>query len=104
MPAGDAGGGNKGGPAREEPLRVYVIGRVLQATGTDTGEAARKFLAWLAEDANTSLTEFIQTWLWLPADAGGPGVLAESAREIAALRAEIDATLPSAPANGEAGR
>ncbi len=85
MPAGDAGGGNKGGPAREEPLRVYVIGRVLQATETDTGEAARKFLAWLAEDAKTSPTEF-------------------SARKIAALRAGIAATLPSAPANGEAGR
>jgi len=85
-------------------LRVYVIGRVLQATETDTGEAARKFLAWLAEDAKTSPTEFIQTWLWLPADAGGLGVLAESARKIAALRAGIAATLPSAPANGEAGR
>lgn len=104
MPAGDAGGGNKGGPAREEPLRVYVIGRVFQATETDTGKAARKFLAWLAEDANASLTELIQTWLWLPADAGGPGVLAESAGEIAALRAESAATLPSAPSNGEAGR
>jgi hypothetical protein len=77
------------GAGRRTGLRVYVIGRGYQATDIDTGEAARKFLTWLADEANVALTEIIQTWLWLPADAGGLGSLAESAWELALLRAEV---------------
>jgi hypothetical protein len=85
-------------------LRVYVIGRTYRATEIDAGEAAGKFLAWLADDANKALTDLIGTWLWQPPDAGGLGVLAESQWEIAVLRAEIAATWQRGQAHGEAGR
>ena len=54
-------------------MRVYVLGRGYQATEIDTAEAARRFVAWLARDANPALTEVIQHWLGQPADAGGLG-------------------------------
>ena len=70
-------------------MRVYVIGRGYQATEIDTAEAARRFAAWLARDANPALTEVIQHWLWQPPDAGGLGALVESAWDVAVLRAEV---------------
>jgi hypothetical protein len=70
-------------------LRVYVIGRDYQATEIDAADAARRFIAWLADGANPVLAEVIQTWLWQPPDAGGLGALAESGRDVAALRIEI---------------
>jgi hypothetical protein len=73
-------------------VRVYVIGRNYQATEIDVAEAARRFAAWLADAANPALTEVIQTWLLLPADAGGLGALAESPADITALRAHISVT------------
>jgi hypothetical protein len=72
-------------------VRVYVIGRDCQATEIDAADAARRFTAWLADGASPVLAEVIQTWLWQPPDAGGLGALAESGREVAALRAEIAA-------------
>lgn len=82
-------------------MRVYVIGRDYQATEIDPGDVARRFLAWLAEDANTALTEVIQTWLWLPADSGGLGALAESAWDVALLRAEIISAWRPAPGGAD---
>ena len=77
-------------------------------TEIDEGEAARRFLAWLADDGNTTLTELIQSWLWQPSDTGGLGVLAESAWDLALLRAEVLALWQphaAAPAqDGKAGR
>lgn len=72
-------------------MRVYMIGRDYQATEIDTADAARRFTAWLAYGANPVLAEVIQTWLWQPLDAGGLGALAESDRDVAALRSEIAA-------------
>jgi hypothetical protein len=73
-------------------LRVYVIGRDYQATEIDAGDAARRFMTWLlADEGNPALTEVIQSWLWQPPDAGGLGALAESGRDVAALRTEIAA-------------
>jgi hypothetical protein len=68
-----------------------MIGRDYKATEIDTAEAARRFTAWLAEGGNPLLAEVIQTWLWQPPDAGGLGALAESDRDVAALRTEIAA-------------
>jgi hypothetical protein len=82
-------------------VRVYVIGRDYQATEIDAAEAARRFIAWLADPANPALTEVIQTWLWLPADAGGLGALAESPADIAALRAHITVTSQPGAATGQ---
>ena len=70
-------------------MRVYVIGRGCQATDISVAEAAGRFIAWLADDANGLLTEVIQTWLWQPPDRGGLGALAESAWDVALLRAEV---------------
>jgi hypothetical protein len=84
--------GNSGGSARGGwPLRVYVIGKDYRATEIDAADAARRFMAWLAEGGNPVLDEVIQTWLWKPPDAGGLGALAESGRDVAALRDEIAA-------------
>jgi hypothetical protein len=84
--------GNSGGSARGGwPLRVYVIGRDYRATEIDAADAARRFTTWLADGTNPVLAEVIQTWLWQPPDTGGLGALAESGRDIAALRGEIAA-------------
>jgi hypothetical protein len=72
-------------------LRVYVIGRDYKATEIDTADAARRFTAWLADGGNPLLAELIQRWLWQPPDAGGLGALAETARDVAALRTEVAA-------------
>jgi hypothetical protein len=69
-------------------LRVYVIGRDYKPTEID---AARRFTAWLADGGNPLLAELIQRWLWQPPDAGGLGALAESGRDVAALRTEVAA-------------
>ncbi|MGH3218325.1 MAG: hypothetical protein ACRDPY_06280 [Streptosporangiaceae bacterium] len=88
-------------------MRVYAMGNY-HVTEIDEGEAARRFLAWLADDASTTLTELIQSWLWQPPDTGGLGVLAESAWDLALLRAEVAALWQphaGAPAqDGRAGR
>jgi len=68
-----------------------MIGRNYRGTEIDAADAARRFTAWLADDANPVLAEVIQTWLSQPPDAGGLGALAESDRDVAALRAEITA-------------
>jgi hypothetical protein len=78
-----------------------MIGRDYQATDIDTGEVARRFLVWLADDANAALTEVIQTWLWLPTDSGGLGALAESAWDVALLRAEVIVAWRSGPGNAD---
>lgn len=72
-------------------MRVYMIGKDYQATEIDPADAARRFTTWLADGANPVLAEVIQTWLWQPPDAGGLGALAESGRDVAALRTEIAA-------------
>jgi len=69
-------------------MRVYAMGNY-HVTEIDEGEAARRFLDWLADEARTTLTELIQGWLWQPTDTGGLGVLAESAWDLALLRAEV---------------
>ena len=85
-------------------MRVYVIGRDYQATEIDAAEAARRFLAWLTDAANPALAKVIQTWLWQPPDAGGLGALAESDRDVAALRTEVTALWQRALECGPDGR
>jgi hypothetical protein len=70
-------------------LRVYLIGRGYQATEINTADTALRFTAWLTDAANPVLAEMIQNWLWQPPDAGGLGALAECARDVALLRAEV---------------
>jgi hypothetical protein len=70
-------------------LRVYQIGRAYQPADIDTGDAARQFLAWLADDAGPVLERLIRSWLVLPPDAGGLGALVESEADVATLQAEI---------------
>jgi hypothetical protein len=70
-------------------LRVYLLGRHYQATEIDAADAARQFTDWLTGGTNPVLTEVIQTWLWQPPDEGGLGALAESGRDVVALRTEI---------------
>ena len=72
-------------------MRVYQIGRAYQPADIDTGDAAGRFLAWLADDAGPVLARVIRTWLMLPPDAGGLGALAESEADVSALQAEITA-------------
>lgn len=73
-------------------MRVYEIARDYQPTEIDTGEAASRFLGWLAgQDASALLAHAIGLWLVLPPDAGGLGALAESEADVAALQAEISA-------------
>jgi hypothetical protein len=72
-------------------LRVYEIGRGYQATEIDTGDAARRFLAWLGEGAGPVLAGVIRTWLPQPPDAGGLGALAESDGDVTALHTEVAA-------------
>ena len=86
-----------GGPPRGGVLvHVHTTGQDCRATGMNTGEAARRFQAWLAADVNPALTKIIQAWLWLPACSGGPGELPVSAWDVARLRAEILAAWPQA--------
>jgi hypothetical protein len=72
-------------------VRVYVIDKDCQPTDVQLPQMASQFVAWLANDANPVLNAIIQGWLWQPADLGGLGALAESAWDIALLRAEITA-------------
>ncbi len=85
-------------------MRVFEIARGYQVTEIDTAEAAEQFLTWLARDTNWALTELIQTWLSQPADSGGLGVLADSAWDVAMLRAEVVAACQRGAADGEAAR
>lgn len=89
-------------------MRVYVIARGYQGTEIDAAEAARQFAAWLTDDANPVLSELIMRWLWQPPDAGGLGSLAESAWDVALLRAEVVARCQAGrhrrPAEGQAQR
>lgn len=73
-------------------MRVYVIDKNCQPTEVQLPQMASQFVAWLANDANPLLNAIIQGWLWQPSDLGGLGALAESAWDIALLRAEITAT------------
>jgi hypothetical protein len=82
-------------------VRVYMIGRDYQATDIDTGEVARRFLSWLADDANAALTEVIQTWLCQPPDSGGLEALAESAWDVAQLRAGVIAVWRPEPGDAD---
>ena len=97
-----------GGAGKADLVRVFVIGRGYQATDINVAEAAGRFIAWLADDANALLTDAIQTWLWQPPDAGGLGALAESAWDVAVLRAEVVANWRHdpghRPAEGRAAR
>jgi hypothetical protein len=70
-------------------LQVYVTGRDYQATEIDAADSARRFTAWLTAEANPLVGEVIQTWLWQSPDAGPLGALAESGRDVAALRTKI---------------
>jgi hypothetical protein len=78
-------------------VHAHTTGQDRRAAGMDTGDAARRFLAWLATDANPALTKIIQAWLWLPACSSGPGALTFSAWDVARLRAEVLAAWPQAP-------
>ncbi len=72
-------------------MRVYLIGRNSQPTEIDITDAARRFLAWLADTANPALTDLVQTWMWRPPDSGGLGALAETPDDVALLRAQVEA-------------
>lgn len=86
---GTSGPGTLASPASEAALPGA-------GTTIDNGKAARRFLAWLADEANPALTRAIHSWMWEPAEAGGLGALAESADELSALRAEIIAACQTA--------
>jgi hypothetical protein len=75
-------------------LRIYLLEQGCQSVDVDPATAAAQFLTWLATDANPLLNDLVQTWLWQPAQTGGLGALAESAWDIALLRAEITAAWP----------
>src|ERR1039457_3810910 len=93
-----------GGPPRGGVLvHVHTTGQDCRATGMNTGEAARRFQAWLAADANPALTRIIQAWLWLPACAGGPGELPVCAWDVARLRGDPGG-LAASPRPGSAAR
>jgi hypothetical protein len=59
-------------------VRVYVIGKDTRATDIDTGEAARKFLAWLGDDGSPVLTRVIYSWMLDFARSSGLGALADT--------------------------
>jgi hypothetical protein len=83
-------------------LRVYTIGWDYEATEIDAADAIRRFTAARRTDgANPVLAETIQTWLWPPRGVGGPGTLAESGRDVAALRTEAAALWRRAPEQRE---
>ena len=73
-----------------------MTGRSCRVAGTGTGDQARRFVAWLADDAGLALTRIIQAWLRLPASSG-PGVLRASAWDVARLRAGVLAAWPQVP-------
>lgn len=75
-------------------MRVYVIDNDCQPTEIQLPQMASQFMAWLANDANPLLNAIIQGWLWQPSHLGGLGALAESAWDVALLRAEIIAAWP----------
>lgn len=82
-------------------MRIYEIGRDYQPVEIDTGDTARRFLAWLADAAGPVLAGVIRTWLTLPPDVGGLGALVESDADVAALLAEVSALCRrAAPAPG----
>jgi hypothetical protein len=82
--------GTHGGLARGDwPLRIYVTDKDYQATEIDTGDAARMFLTWLADEGSPVLGRAIGNWLWQPQEAGGLGALADSDTDVAALCAEV---------------
>jgi len=81
-------------------LRVFFIGRKYQASEINVAETAGRFVAWLADDANPVLTGLLQRWLSQPSDRGGLGVLAESAGDLARLRAEVIAAWAHARTSG----
>jgi hypothetical protein len=89
-------------------LRVYLIGRGYQTVEIGTADAAKRFMSWLADSANPVLGEVIQFWLWQPPDVGGLGALAETAKDVAILRAEVLAAWqrgrPNSSPNGRAAR
>ena len=78
-------------------MRVFLIGRNYQATEIDVADAAGRFIAWLVSDANPVLTTLLQRWLSEPSDKGGLAVVAESAGDLARLRAEVLAAWQQAP-------
>jgi hypothetical protein len=80
-----------------------MLERDCQPVDVDLATAARQFLAWLASDANPRLNELVQTWLSQPAETGGLRALAESAWDIAVLRAEITAAWPAQQADSRPG-
>lgn len=90
-------------------MRVYEIGRDYQPTEIDTGQAASRFLGWLAgPEARALLTQAIGIWLVLPPDAGGLGALVESEADVGVLQTEIAALCRraqhTAGSDGKAGR
>jgi hypothetical protein len=48
-------------------VHAHTTGQDRRAAGMGPGDAARKFLAWLAASANPALTASVQAWLWRPA-------------------------------------
>lgn len=81
-------------------MRVLLIGRNYQASEIGVTEAAGRFIAWLADDANPVLTKLLQRWLSQPADRGGLGALAESAGDLGRLRTEVIAVWQRARQHG----
>lgn len=82
-------------------LRFYVIGRDDQETEIDGADGARRFMAWLTDEANAVLAEVIETWLWQPPEADGLDPLAEPGGDIAGLRTEIGVLCHRAPQQPE---
>lgn len=70
-------------------MRIYVIGNDTRATDIDTGEAARKFLAWLCDDGSPELGKAIHAWMLDVARIAGLSALAQTAardpREVAGI-------------------
>lgn len=77
-------------------MRIYLIDKDYQAIEIDTGDAARRFLAWFAGGASPVLAEAIAARLWHPREAGRLGALADRDFDVAALRAEVVVCLRTA--------
>jgi hypothetical protein len=70
-----------------------LTSRNVQPASTPAAGQARRFVAWLADDAGPALARLICAWLREP--CGSAGNAPECVWDVAVLRAEILATWPA---------
>jgi len=81
-------------------VRVQMTGKNCQATALDAGDAARRSLTWLADDASPARTKIIRSWFWLPGRSGLLGALPRSARRSGAAACRDPGGLAARPGPG----